>query len=275
MNAFHYWWLQSLGNDNGGLVQYNGTVSKRLYVLGNWSRFIRPGFYRMGATALPSAGVSVSAYKNSADSSPTTAVIVAINGNGFAVDQTFSFNGVTADSVVPWVTDPNHNLALQPAVAVTGGSFAYSLPVSSVVSFVGAVYVPPTPTPTASPTPTPTFTPCMVDGTPCTSTPTSTVTDTPTVTPTPVPPGPITARPNLLARGQTKTTFMVPEDGATLTVFIYTMAGELAAKRLGIPGSSQCLWDSAGTASGFYLAVVEVAEGNQSRKKVLKIAVIH
>ena len=42
MNAFHYWWLQSGGN--GGVVDANGNTVKRLYVMGNWSRFVRPGF---------------------------------------------------------------------------------------------------------------------------------------------------------------------------------------------------------------------------------------
>ena len=190
MDAFHYWWLVSFGNDNGALIQNDGTVSKRLYVLGNWSRFVRPGYYRMGATAVPSAGVSVTAYKNTSGSSPTTFVIVAINGSGAAVNQTFSLTGLTTSSVTPWITDGTRNLASQGAVAVAANSFTYSLPASSVCSFIGVISVAPTNTPTRTPTttntvantttPTPTNTPSRTPS----NTPTKTVANTATNSPT-------------------------------------------------------------------------------------------
>jgi glucuronoarabinoxylan endo-1,4-beta-xylanase len=188
MNAFHYWWLTDLISNN--------TLTIKAYVLGNYSKFIRPGYYRMGATAVPSSGVSVSAFKNTNTSSPQTIVFVAINGNGSSVNQTFSINGVNVTSVTPWVTDGSNNLVAKSPVAVSGNSFTYSLTASSVTSFVGVVSgtsaptatktntpVPPTPTKTNTPVP-PTATLTATH----TSTPTSTVTSTATRTNTPVPP---------------------------------------------------------------------------------------
>ena len=171
MNAYVHRWISA--SDVSGL--YNNGVTKRLMVLGQYSKFVRPGFYRMGATTVPSSGVSVTAYKNTNTSSPTTVVIVAINGNSSTTSQTFNFNGVNVTSVVPWVTDNNNNLVQQSAVAVSGNSFTYNLTGPSVTSFVGVVSgsgttpvptatntpVPPTPTKTATaapPTATATFT---------------------------------------------------------------------------------------------------------------------
>ena len=188
MNAFHYWWLTDLISNN--------TLTIKAYVLGNYSKFIRPGYYRMGATAVPSSGVSVSAFKNTNTSSPQTIVFVAINGNGSSTNQTFSINGVNVTSVTPWVTDGSNNLVAKSAVAVSGNSFTYALTASSVTSFVGVVSgtsaptatktntpVPPTPTKTntpAAPTATSTNTPV-----PATATSTNTAVP-PTATPTQV-----------------------------------------------------------------------------------------
>ena len=147
MNAFHYWWLTDLIS--------NGSFTIKAYVLGNYSKFIRPGYYRMGATEVPSSGVSVSAFKNTNTSTPQTIVFVAINNNSSTTSQTFSFNGVNVTSVTPWVTDSSNNLVQKSAVGVSGNSFTYSLTGSSVTSFVAVVSGSsgPTATPTRTATP--------------------------------------------------------------------------------------------------------------------------
>ena len=153
MNAFHHWWIW--GSDNSALITSSG-VSKKLMVLGQYSKFVRPGFYRMGATSVPSSGVSVAAFKSDSTTAPATVVIVAINGNSGTTSQTFSFNGVNATSVTPWVTDANNNLVQMAAVPVSGNSFTYNLTGTSVTSFianVGGGTPVPTPTPTLTPTP--------------------------------------------------------------------------------------------------------------------------
>ena len=131
-----------------------------------------------------------------------------------------------------------------------------------------------TPTPTAgstsSPQPTASVTPS--------STPTSST--TPTWTPSPTPTasskGPVTAAPNVLQGSQTWTIFRVPETGATLTVDVYDVAGELMVSGTGAPGSSQCYWDSTGTANGLYLALVTVNDADGSRRRqILKVLVMH
>src|SRR5665213_968795 len=173
-NAFHYWWLQDLISGS--------SLDIKAFVLGNYSKFIRPGYYRMGATEVPSSGVSVSAFKNTNTSSPQTIVFVAINSNSSAVNQTFTISGVNVTSVTPWVTNGSTNLVAQPAVAVSGNSFTYSLTATSVTSFVGVVSGSSVPTATNTPVP-PTATPTHTN-TPVRPTATFTFTSTHTSIPT-------------------------------------------------------------------------------------------
>jgi glucuronoarabinoxylan endo-1,4-beta-xylanase len=142
-NAWNYWWL--IGQDdtsNQGWVNSDGAASKRLYMLGNYSKFVRPGSYRIDATHIPQRGVLVSAYKNSASGA---LVIVVINENNSNVSQSFALNGTTLSSMTPWITSGSSNLAEQAELTLSGGSFTYLLPGSSVTSFVGNTKIAGTP----------------------------------------------------------------------------------------------------------------------------------
>ena len=55
--------LVSYNPDNEGLTDTNGIPAKRMYVLGQYSRFVRPGYYRIGVRE-PMANTSISAYKD-------------------------------------------------------------------------------------------------------------------------------------------------------------------------------------------------------------------
>ena len=60
VSAWHYWNLignNGAGYENEGLIFPDGTTSKRLYVLGNYSKFIRPGYQQIDATASPQGNV--------------------------------------------------------------------------------------------------------------------------------------------------------------------------------------------------------------------------
>ena len=133
-NAWHYWWLIDGNGDNEALLGPSGQTTKRLYVMGNYSKFVRPGYYRIGTSASPVAGVSVSAYK---DPSTGKFAIVAINQNASAVTLDFALNGFTANAVAPWVTSASLNLAEQASIKVGGSAFAATLPAASVTTLVG------------------------------------------------------------------------------------------------------------------------------------------
>jgi glucuronoarabinoxylan endo-1,4-beta-xylanase len=137
-NAYHYWWLRGSGN---GSISGDSTnpPAKRLYVLGNYSKFVRPGFYRVDAAN--STAALLSAYKDPASSNY---VIVAANPAAVPVTQTFNVASCPSfPSLNPWVTSATLSLSQQAPVNVTGGSFTYTLPAWSVVTFTSA----PAPTP--------------------------------------------------------------------------------------------------------------------------------
>jgi glucuronoarabinoxylan endo-1,4-beta-xylanase len=110
-----------------------------MFALGQYSRFVRPGYYRIGVSN--NAFTSVSAYK---DTNSGTFAIVAINPASTTVTQVFNLtNFSTVSSVTPWITSSNLSLASQSGVGVTNSAFFYALPALSVVTFVGQISVNP------------------------------------------------------------------------------------------------------------------------------------
>jgi glucuronoarabinoxylan endo-1,4-beta-xylanase len=138
-NAWHYWWLVPYGS-NTGLMDTNAAPTKRLFAVGNYSRFVRPGYYRIDV-ADNNPVTSISAYK---DTNSGNFAIVAINPDPVTVTQVFNLANFTASSVTPWITSSNYSLASQTAVSVANASFTYPLPAMSVVTFAGQGYAAPT-----------------------------------------------------------------------------------------------------------------------------------
>lgn len=184
-NAFCYWWGACYKTNNGeALIRMDMnaktySTDKRLYTIGNYSRFVRPGWTRIDATANPASNVYITAYK---DNDTGKFAIVAINNNSSTQEVSFTLSGATVSSVTPYRTSASENLAQLTAISVSGGTFTATLGASSVTTFVGTGTGGGTPTPVVTPTPTPIPTPTPVQ----TATPVRTA--TPVVTTTPVPP---------------------------------------------------------------------------------------
>jgi glucuronoarabinoxylan endo-1,4-beta-xylanase len=136
VSAWHYWWLKDTAPDNGALMNA-GQLTRRAYALGNWSRFVRPGFVRVDATPDPQYGVFVSAFVNP-DPASNRLVIVAINQGSVDAEQVFSISGsVLPAAVTPWITSADLALAPAPAVPIADATFTFTLPGRSVTTFVG------------------------------------------------------------------------------------------------------------------------------------------
>jgi glucuronoarabinoxylan endo-1,4-beta-xylanase len=132
-NAWHYWWIVPFGSETGLMTQNAGTT-KRMFTVGNYSRFVRPNFYRIDATSSQSSAL-ISAYKDS--NSPAFAIVVVNMNAATDVIQTFNLANFNAASVTPWITSGTLSLAPQTPVNVTNSSFTYTVPAMSVVTFVG------------------------------------------------------------------------------------------------------------------------------------------
>ena len=142
-NAWHYWWIVPYGSETG-LMSQNAGPTKRMFTIGNYSRFVRPNFYRIDATSSQPSAL-ISAYT---DTNPAAFAIVVVNTNAATdVIQTFNLTNFTAAAVTPWITSATLSLAPQTPVNVTNSSFTYDVPAMSVVTFVGQGIVGQTNTP--------------------------------------------------------------------------------------------------------------------------------
>jgi glucuronoarabinoxylan endo-1,4-beta-xylanase len=126
-NSWNYWWTQH------GLFDTNAVPAKRLFAIGNYARFVRPGDYRIDVVN-HNPFTFISAYK---DLVSGQFAIVAANPERTAITQTFNLAHFTADSVTPWITSAEYSLDDQAPLPVDDGSFTFSLPPMSVVTFAG------------------------------------------------------------------------------------------------------------------------------------------
>jgi O-glycosyl hydrolase len=141
LNAFLYWWGMTTNTENGdneGLVQLDtstGTVtpSGRLWAFANYSRFVRPGAIRIGASSANS-DLDVTAFRNVNGS----VAIVVLNTATSSQTASFSVRGAGAAGpvAIPYVTDDSHDTAAQAPLPVIHGSFGATLPAGSLTTFV-------------------------------------------------------------------------------------------------------------------------------------------
>ena len=134
-NAYIAWWVYD-GDTNINLANNSGTIFKDGYTIGQFAKFIRPGYYRIGTTNT-TGGVQISAYK---DLTTSNYVIVALNLGSTAVTQQFNLNGfLPGSAVTPWITSYTQSLAVQTPITNVSSTFTYSIQPSNIVTFVGVV----------------------------------------------------------------------------------------------------------------------------------------
>jgi glucuronoarabinoxylan endo-1,4-beta-xylanase len=145
VNSWSYWAIYATSDDfntntareNPALIQSDSAEGgtpyafKRAYAFGNWSKFVRPGFVRVGATDTPVPGVLVEAYRDDLGH----IAVVAVNTTSSPVTEPFTAAGGTFGTMTPWVTDPNNDLVAQSPMDASNG-FSFALPPTSVVTFV-------------------------------------------------------------------------------------------------------------------------------------------
>ena len=140
LSAFLYWWGSTTPSENGdneGLILINGstiTASGRLWALGNFSRFVRPGAVRIGAST-SDGSLTLDAFKNT---DGTVSVVVLNTGTSsdtvsYSLSGTGTPNGAT---VTPYLTNAASSIAAQPATSVSGGAFTGTIPARSLETYV-------------------------------------------------------------------------------------------------------------------------------------------
>jgi O-glycosyl hydrolase len=136
MSAFNYWW--TWGSGNGVLVVINGTtvtVPKRLYALGQYSRFVRPGWVRVGTTVNPATNVYLSAFKNATGSQ---VAIVAVNTGASQVQLPLTVDSGQFGTLTQYRTSSSENIA-NVGTLTAGPTVTATLTASSITTFAGAL----------------------------------------------------------------------------------------------------------------------------------------
>lgn len=137
MSAYVWWYivryygpLSDGTNDSGR----KGEITKKGYVMSQFSKFIRPGYYRIETDNAPLSNVSPTAYK---DPATGKVVIVVVNSEVTEVDHKFQItNGDIITSFTPYTTSIAKDVARENDVQVTDGSFNYTLLPVSITTFV-------------------------------------------------------------------------------------------------------------------------------------------
>jgi glucuronoarabinoxylan endo-1,4-beta-xylanase len=128
MNAYIWWYIVRYY----GPIDESGVVTKRGYVMSQFARFVRPGFFRLFSTDNGvRSQVDVTAYRNG-----SKMVLVAVNRKSSATTQTFVLWNGTVGTFTPYVTSSSKNCEQQGAVTFKNGGFNYMLEPSSVTTFV-------------------------------------------------------------------------------------------------------------------------------------------
>jgi len=137
-NGWLYWWAMSPYPAGGSMVHMDTktntyTVDKRLYTIGNYSRFVKPGYFRVQTNSELSSGVLVSAYKSE---QARQLVVVVINENVNPRDLELRLNGINATRAAPWRTSQTEDLAGLPELNITDNTLKAILAPGSVTTFV-------------------------------------------------------------------------------------------------------------------------------------------
>jgi glucuronoarabinoxylan endo-1,4-beta-xylanase len=143
VSAWHYWWLlpridNNAVDTNAALTDPKQVLTKRAYALGQFSRFIRPGFVRIGATQQLARQVSASAYQSPDQNS---LVLVFVSSRYKPMAQIVNIPHYSAQSAELWLTDETHSLEkVEPTPKLhptaTGTKLTFDLAGNSITTLV-------------------------------------------------------------------------------------------------------------------------------------------
>ncbi len=142
-NLYTWWYIRRcygliMESDFSGKLSISqseiGKPSKRGYVLSQFSRFIRPGAVRIGATSNPEDNVFVSAYKKQ-----DSVIVVLINRDASSPKNIeISISGSENISTFKkYVTSETKNVMEESGVSQSNGKFSVSLDKESITTLVG------------------------------------------------------------------------------------------------------------------------------------------
>jgi hypothetical protein len=126
-NAYVWWYIRRYY----GLITDDGSLSKRGYVMSQFSKFIRPGAVRVDATLADIPGVDASSFRTD-----STLVIVVVNSNDSEVNVGFNIqNNIGIDTLTRFTTSGTKNLVNDGVIPVVEDMFSAAVDAQSITTF--------------------------------------------------------------------------------------------------------------------------------------------
>jgi glucuronoarabinoxylan endo-1,4-beta-xylanase len=128
MNAYIWWYIRR----SYGPMKESGAISKRGYMMAQFSKYVRPGAVRIDVTEQPANGVYISAYKNT----DGKIVVVCVNNGNENYAQKYTIKGVTIKSVDRYMTSQGGNLVESKNLELKDGGFYAQTNSKTVSTFI-------------------------------------------------------------------------------------------------------------------------------------------
>lgn len=125
-NAYVWWYIRRFY----GPIDDAGNLTKKGYVMSQFSKYIRPGALRINAVIASAPNVDATAYKTD-----TSLVIVVINRNTTSINLDFTIQNGNIDTLTKFTTSATKNVVNDGGISVSGGTFDASLDASSITTF--------------------------------------------------------------------------------------------------------------------------------------------
>ena len=134
MNAYFSWTGAWSHTDNEDLIRLTSPtsyqVSSRLWVMGNYSRYVRPGAVRVGTNSGDS-NMLVTAFKNTDGSY----ALVVDNHESTPIPTTISIPALSNGTATPYVTNDSEGMAQQTPISVSNSKFNVTMPPNATITF--------------------------------------------------------------------------------------------------------------------------------------------
>jgi O-glycosyl hydrolase len=127
-NAYLWWYIRRFY----GLLSEQGNITKRGYVMAQYSKFVRPGFKRIAASTNNLSNIYVTAYK-----SDTNVIVVVVNRNSSSKNIEISIPEASFPNLAKYTTSKSKNLEKEAIVPGIQNLFSVTVDASSVTTFVG------------------------------------------------------------------------------------------------------------------------------------------
>jgi glucuronoarabinoxylan endo-1,4-beta-xylanase len=127
-NAYVWWWMTYDASDG---ICSGSTPNHRGWVLGQFSKWVRPGYVRVDVSAYsPQSGVNIVAFKGDSN------VVVVMNNSTSSQSVTIAYSNATVTTVNKYTSSQTKNGASDGAITATGNSYTATLDAQSVTTFV-------------------------------------------------------------------------------------------------------------------------------------------